>query len=201
MVKIDRASLALAHGTRGSSTTCRSYCVPVVVILAVLGLGSIYLQEDDPSSGLGDMTKAFLSGSSMGDSSSGMQVFSKADESEAPQNQQCRFFMAESAIPYGGLGVFTVRDIPKRGMAQPGSDICIHVVNPPVKMTTFGSHSWAGSIINGIFEGQCPSTHTRKKKGTFYLCREFGALNANSFGDVDLLYDFFIFLLYTGPEA
>ena len=37
----------------------------------------------------------------------------------------CDFYLAESAIPHGGLGVFTAKPLEKGAPAQPWPDICV----------------------------------------------------------------------------
>ena len=70
-------------------------------------------------------------------------------------NDQCRYYLAESAIPMGGLGVYTATDVPKGALAQPTPDICIYVADTP-SGTAFHSHSWAQDVFNGAFEGHNP---------------------------------------------
>ena len=68
---------------------------------------------------------------------------------------QCRYFLAESAIPRGGLGLFTAVDVKKGELAQPMPDICIYVADTP-KKTDFHTHSWAKEVFLGQFEGKSP---------------------------------------------
>ena len=68
-----------------------------------------------------------------------------------PGNEGCRYFLAESAIPNGGLGLFAGIDVPKGSLAQSMLDICIYVTDTPDK-TQFETHSWARDVFNGIFE-------------------------------------------------
>jgi len=68
---------------------------------------------------------------------------------------QCRYFLAESAIPRGGLGLFTAIDIREGELAQPMHDICIYVADTP-KRTDFHTHSWAKDVFLGQFEGKSP---------------------------------------------
>jgi hypothetical protein len=70
-------------------------------------------------------------------------------------NSQCRFFLAESAIPKGGFGVFTAIDIKSGELAQTDLDICIYVADTP-SGTAFLTHSWAQDVFNGSFEGNDP---------------------------------------------
>jgi hypothetical protein len=67
----------------------------------------------------------------------------------------CRFYLAESAIPMSGLGLYSAIDIPKGAMAQAMMDICIYVADTP-KHTDFHTHSWARDVFFGQFEGENP---------------------------------------------
>jgi len=78
---------------------------------------------------------------------------------------QCRYFLAESAIPQGGLGLFTAVDIQEGELAQPMSDICLYVADTPDN-TDFETHSWARSVFVGQFEGRYPRA----------ACEGFGTL-------------------------
>jgi hypothetical protein len=70
-------------------------------------------------------------------------------------NVQCRFFLAESAIPRGGLGVYTASDIKAGELAQSMPDVCIYVADTP-EGTAFHTHSWARDVFHGTFEGRNP---------------------------------------------
>lgn len=68
---------------------------------------------------------------------------------------ECRYFLAESGIRQGGLGLFTAVDVAKGEMAQPMVDICIYVADTP-DGTAFVTHSWARDVFMGSFEGKNP---------------------------------------------
>jgi SET domain len=70
-------------------------------------------------------------------------------------DDQCRFYLAESAIPQGGLGLFTTIDIAQGNEAQSMADICIYVADTP-DCTAFHTHSWAKDTFLGQFEGWKP---------------------------------------------
>jgi len=72
-----------------------------------------------------------------------------------PHNAQCRFFLAKSAIPQGGLGVYTTIDLALGQQAQSMPDICIYVPDTPYGMH-FDSHSWARDMFMGTYEGKHP---------------------------------------------
>jgi hypothetical protein len=72
-----------------------------------------------------------------------------------PDSLECRFYLAESAIPMGGLGLYTAIDIPKGAQAQSMEDICIYVADTPDD-TDFDSHSWARDVFMGQWEGNNP---------------------------------------------
>jgi hypothetical protein len=66
----------------------------------------------------------------------------------------CRYFLAESALPHGGLGLFAAVGIPRGhrvGMDGDG-DFCIHITDPPA-YTMIDSHTWHSSNFFGQFEG------------------------------------------------
>lgn len=65
----------------------------------------------------------------------------------------CRWYLAESAIPHGGLGVFTGIGLHKGDMVG-FPDICIFVSDAPVKWTHLRSHSWGGGTFFGQYEGE-----------------------------------------------
>lgn len=90
------------------------------------------------------------SGSSLNSSPSG-SLRTRFDENV----MQCEFFLAESAIPMGGLGIYTTKDIKKGQMTQPTQDICVYVADTPDD-TPFDTHSWARDVFFGNFEGLNP---------------------------------------------
>jgi hypothetical protein len=71
------------------------------------------------------------------------------------QDDQCRFYLAESAIPRSGLGLFTAIDLEPGQQAQSMADICLYVADTPRK-THFETHSWAKDVFFGLFEGNHP---------------------------------------------
>lgn len=70
-------------------------------------------------------------------------------------NDQCRFYLAESAIPQSGLGLFTAVDLKPGDEAQSMADVCVYVADTPRK-THFETHSWARDVFFGSFEGRNP---------------------------------------------
>jgi hypothetical protein len=55
----------------------------------------------------------------------------------------CDFFLAESSIPHGGLGVYTAKSIAKDEPAQPFPDICVYVTNADSNRgTEIKTHTW-----------------------------------------------------------
>lgn len=57
--------------------------------------------------------------------------------------QQCTFYLAESSIPHGGLGVFTSKPLRKGSAAQPWPDICVYLTDANSnKGTEIDSHTW-----------------------------------------------------------
>jgi hypothetical protein len=69
-------------------------------------------------------------------------------------HDQCRYYLAESAIPDGGLGLFTVVGIAignRIGPEEEG-DMCIHISHAP-KNIMLDSHTWGSGVFYGQFEG------------------------------------------------
>jgi hypothetical protein len=73
----------------------------------------------------------------------------------AEDDAQCRFYLAESAVPHGGFGLYTAIDIKEGEFAQSMPDICIYVADTP-EGTAFETHSWRSYIFDGTFEGRNP---------------------------------------------
>lgn len=73
----------------------------------------------------------------------------------APGQDQCRLYLAESAIPYGGLGVFTGVGL------HPGDllgfpDICLYVADMQSDVSEWmqlRTHTWGRASFFGQFEG------------------------------------------------
>ena len=70
-------------------------------------------------------------------------------------HDQCRFYLAESAIPMSGLALFTVVDIDEGETSQANIDICVYVADTP-KRTHFTTHSWSRDTFFAEFEGENP---------------------------------------------
>lgn len=61
----------------------------------------------------------------------------------ADKTELCDFYMAESAIPRGGLGVFTAKPLSKGSPAQGWPDICIYLTHANSKRgTEIDTHTW-----------------------------------------------------------
>ena len=75
------------------------------------------------------------------------------DNDHQNEHEQCRYYLAESAIPDGGLGLFTTKNITDGDEAQSMADICIYVADTPYG-NHFHTHSWAGSVFMGRYEGE-----------------------------------------------
>jgi hypothetical protein len=63
---------------------------------------------------------------------------------------ECRFYLAESAIPNGGLGMFAGVGL-KQG-EQWGVDICLYVADTP-HGTHLSSHTWGHGTFFGTYVG------------------------------------------------
>jgi hypothetical protein len=67
-------------------------------------------------------------------------------------DQQCRWYLAESAIPHSGLGLFSGTGVlPGEMVGFP--DICIFVSDAPKHWTHLRSHSYGRSSFYGQYEG------------------------------------------------
>jgi hypothetical protein len=69
-------------------------------------------------------------------------------------NGECGLYLARSAIPNGGLGIFVGR----RGIAEPNRvvgfpDVCIYVADTPRDLKQLRSHSYGYGTFFGQFEG------------------------------------------------
>jgi hypothetical protein len=70
-----------------------------------------------------------------------------------PNKDQCRFYMAESAVaPNSGMGMFTATGLLKDEMVG-FPDICIFVSDSPKHWTHLRSHSWGWGQFFGQYEG------------------------------------------------
>jgi hypothetical protein len=65
--------------------------------------------------------------------------------------EECRFYLAESAIPYGGLGMYAGVGITKGDLVG-NVDICIYVADTP-DGTHLSSHTWGRGTFFGQYEG------------------------------------------------
>jgi hypothetical protein len=79
-----------------------------------------------------------------------------AKQSNTDLAKNCRFYMAESAIPNGGIALFTAFDLAMGEEAQPMPDVCIYVADTPKIRTAFRTHSWSDAKFIGQFEGGNP---------------------------------------------
>jgi hypothetical protein len=75
---------------------------------------------------------------------------------DSTNDAQCRFYLAESAIPQSGLGIYTTVDIATGDRTQSMADICIYVADTPKRGTHFETHSWSRDSWYGTFEGRNP---------------------------------------------
>ena len=82
---------------------------------------------------------------------------------------ECRYYLAKSAIPYGGLGVFTAKGI-LPGNQVGMDDLCIMVEHlPGSEETHLRSHTWGSANVFGQFE-------TKGKGVTKAACEGVGTL-------------------------
>jgi len=61
----------------------------------------------------------------------------------ADDSELCDFYIAESAIPHGGLGVFPSKPLAKGSPAQPWPDGCVYITDASSKKgTEVSTHTW-----------------------------------------------------------
>jgi len=66
----------------------------------------------------------------------------------------CDFYIAESAIPHGGLGVFTTKPLRKGDPAQAWPDVCIYLTDAnSEKGTEIDTHTWQSYRFGAQFLG------------------------------------------------
>ena len=135
----------LKHGlTHGVSTVCVA-CVCLVIVISVASQhGSTETYVPRATTGL-----------SLSSNYAPIRGGAHNRVSISKNNLECRFFLAESAIPNGGLGIYTAIDIEKGHEAQSMKDVCIYVADTP-EGTQFETHSWAQDVFMGLFEGANP---------------------------------------------
>lgn len=100
--------------------------------------------------GKNDMTSSSTSFSTV-------QIGQPSQYYESTNDDTCHYYLAESAIPMSGLGLFTTHPIEKGQMSQSMPDICIYVADTPKKdYTHFETHSWSRDTWLGMYEGMNP---------------------------------------------
>jgi hypothetical protein len=95
-------------------------------------------------------------------------------DNAAHQYGECRFYLAESAIPHGGMGMFAAKGVPA-GDAVGNVDVCLYVADTP-RDTHLDSHTWG----RGKFFGQYEGGHTRaacEGYATLYNTGPISAIN------------------------
>jgi hypothetical protein len=106
--------------------------------------------------GLSSMTKSFSTSTYSDEiivsTASSSSLYSSPGLRSNPFGSQCRYYLAESAIPNGGLGIFTAVGV------QPDTvlnvDQCIYVHDAPrFKGFQLRTHSYGRSTFFGQFEG------------------------------------------------
>jgi hypothetical protein len=98
----------------------------------------------------------------------------RTDNNAAQDNGECRFYLAESAIPHGGIGMFAATGVISGG-AVGNVDICLYVADTP-HGTHLDSHTWG----RGKFFGQYEGSHSRaacEGYATLYNTAPVSAIN------------------------
>ena len=132
----------------------------VILIAAVLWMSALQIK---------DLTQAYGEVQRKNDGSAMMMsthyVESKPVLRNPKDQQQCRFYFAESAVAEkSGMGVFSAVGLHK-GEDISFPDICIFVSQPPRKWTHLHSHTWGWGTYFGQYEGShsraaCEGVHT-----------------------------------------
>lgn len=138
-------------GGKSTTATSRRRLTLAAAALAT-ALGTTYYRWSDPNA-VGTPTKSTMRGTNSVKNSS---LLSRNNNQNENEMDQCRFYLAESAIPRSGLGLFTAIELHKGDTAQSMSDICIYVADTPESETHFTTHSWARDVFFGMYEGRNP---------------------------------------------
>lgn len=118
-------------------------------------------QDEATAASLYDTLPVAVTGIASGSSKQGeywksYDRYKKSLSQRYKDNDQCRFFLAESALSaFAGWGIFTAIDIEKGQQAQSMEDICIYVADSP-NGTPLDTHSWNRDVFFGNFEGDNP---------------------------------------------
>ena len=119
-----------------------------ILLGAVVG-GMVLSQMRSLSSD--DYDEIIVSASSLYSSSPGLRTTTSANAAES--QSQCRLYLAESAIPHGGLGIFTAVGVPPDTVLN--VDQCIYVHDAPsFEGFQLRTHSYGRNTFFGQFEGR-----------------------------------------------
>jgi hypothetical protein len=121
-------------------------------VLAILALIKSVAQWDDNRRQVPTLSLATFDQVDVYSVSSLRNSYLRHEGEHHADDQQCRWYLAESAIPHSGLGLFAGTGIlPGEMVGFP--DICIFVSDAPEHWTHLRSHSWGSGSFYGQYEG------------------------------------------------
>ena len=128
-----------------------------IVTLMTLNLPYTITVTSSSSSPYGGMRGGTSNDATTVSSFSSVQIGQPSSYYESTNDDTCQYYLAESAIPMSGLGLFTTHPIEKGQMSQSMPDICIYVADTPKQdYTHFETHSWSRDTWLGMYEGRNP---------------------------------------------
>ena len=132
-------------GRRNHNMAASKKLVSIIGVLAVFTLLVLTLSDRPP-------TTVSIQGVTPLDSVDVRSISSLRQSLNNKNNEQCRWYLAESAIPHAGLGVFTATGIlPDEMVGFP--DICLFIGDAPREKTHIRTHTWGKYSFFGQFEG------------------------------------------------
>ena len=151
MVAIDRRT-SRSNDRRSKSSYRTRVFLWTSLLFGAVGVVQFWNRDGDGTGSFWETTNVAATATS---SSSSFTAQKTSLRSTLVDSLECRYYLAESAIPMGGLGLYTAVDIMAGQQAQSLLDICIYVADTP-DHTDFETHSWARDVFFGQFEGANP---------------------------------------------
>lgn len=143
------------------------FAILAVCVVAILAL----LSGQTASSNNDDVISGSLQGGTHIRGSGGGGSTTDANTVSA----QCEFFLAESAIPMAGLGVFTARSIQKGQPAQPAPDMCVYITDADPPRTEIDTHTWQDYRFGAQWEARHP------RAACFGLVTQFNSMGERAY--------------------
>lgn len=101
-----------------------------------------------------------------------------ATSTDSVSTELCDFYLAESSIPHGGLGVFTTKPLAKGAPAQGWPDICVYLTDASSKRgTEINTHTWQ----NYRFGAQWLGGSTEPRAACMGLVTSFNSMGMQEF--------------------